>query len=111
MLRALVLLSLLVTPVVFADAVTLTMEDWARPRSGEALTELPALTDVLQEFDAADTRVIAIGHATSEAGQLWAAELRSWLVALGVSSGRVRLEARPELQGVLILDVRKESRP
>ena len=111
MLRVLVLLSFFVSPVVSADAVTLTMEDWGRPRSGEALTEFPELARVLREFDANDNRHIAITHPTSEAGQLWAAELRSWLVALGVSSAQIRFEARPELQGVLLVDVRKGARP
>jgi hypothetical protein len=110
MLRVLLLLSLLVAPVVIADTVTLTQEDWARPRSGEALTEFPELAQALREFDAADERIVAIAHATGEAGQLWAAELRSWLVALGVSSASIRFEARPELQDVLLVDVRKGPR-
>jgi len=110
MLRVLLLLSFLVSPAVIADPLTLTPEDWARPRSGEALTEFPELARALREFDAEDDRIIAVAHATGEAGELWAAELRSWLVALGVSSASIQFEARPELQGVLLVDVRKDPR-
>lgn len=106
MRRWLLLLSLYVSPGIAADAVTLTAEEWARPRSGESLTQFPELAQVLRTFDAGAGRTIVIAHATGEAGQLWAAELRSWLVALGVSSARIRLDAQPELSGVVILEVR-----
>jgi hypothetical protein len=107
--RLLVLLLLGFSLSASAEPLTLTSEDWARPRSGEALAQHPALARVVQAFEREPNGVIVIVHATSEAGQLWAEELRSWLVALGISSARIHFEARPELQEALLLDVRAKS--
>jgi hypothetical protein len=93
----------------FADPLTLTSEEWAHPRSGEKLARQPALAELLKGFEREADSVIVIAHATSEAGQLWAEEWRAWLVALGVSSARVRLMARPEMKDALSLDVRKRA--
>ena len=90
----------------FAEPTTLTAEDWARPRSGAALAQHEGLARLVQAFEREPDRVIVIAHGTGEDGQLWAEELRSWLVALGVSSARLQLESRPGLHEALILDVR-----
>jgi hypothetical protein len=104
----LILLLLNVSPA-SAEPLALTSADWGRPRSGEALVQQPVLRSVLKVFEAEADSVIVIAHATSEAGQLWAEEIRAWLVALGVSSARIHLSARPELNDVLTLDVRKKA--
>lgn len=95
--------------VVSGEPLVLTSADWARPRSGEMLMQQPVLEQVRQAFEREPGGVIVIGHATNEAGQLWAEELRAWLVALGVSSARIRLAARPEMEDVLTLDVHKQA--
>lgn len=109
MFRSLVLASLLFALPVAAEPFTLTAEDWVLPRSGATLTQLPPLTGAVQAFEREADGVIVIAHATGEAGQLWAEELRSWLVALGISSAHIRFDARPELQNVLVLDIRKRD--
>jgi hypothetical protein len=97
---------LLLSLPVFAEPITLTAEDWARPRSGAALTQHAGLAHIVRAFERQPDSAIVIAHSTGEDGQLWAEELRSWFVALGVSSTRLQLESRPGLQEVLILDVR-----
>ncbi|HKQ30405.1 MAG TPA: hypothetical protein VJS66_03875, partial [Burkholderiales bacterium] len=94
---------------VFADPLALSAEQWSRSRTGEALVRQPVLVQTLQALERESDGVIVLAHATSEAGQLWAEELRAWFVALGVSSARIRLVARPELKDVLTLDVRKQA--
>lgn len=103
-------LLLLFSSPVFAESITLTTEDWARPRSGESLTQHAGLARLVQSFERQPDGAIAIAHGTGEDGQLWAEELRSWFVALGVSSARLQLESRPGLQDALILDVRAVGR-
>ena len=109
MRRLLLASSFLIVSTVFAEPLALTPADWARPRTGEALVRQPVLSELLKSFEREPDNVIVIAHATGEAGQLWAEELRAWLVALGVSSARIRLAARPELKDTLTLDVRKQA--
>lgn len=106
--RIIYVLLLLSVRAVAAESFTLTSEDWAR-RSAEAFTQQPVLANVQQAFEKESDGVIVITHATSEAGQLWAEELRAWWVAFGVSSTRVRLEAHPEINTNLRLTVRKRA--
>ena len=91
MIRGLPLLIILASaPVASADSVQIiTADDWARPRSGESLVQMPALKSTVREYldEGGDRgRRILIRHPRGEEGVLWAEELRGWLVALGIPS-------------------------
>ncbi len=111
--RLLMLSTLSLATVALAEPVTFGADDGARPRSGQTLIAQPVLQHTVVALDAALDKgidaVLVIGHATGEAGQLSAEALRAWLVALGVSSARIRLEARTELSDALVLDVRDKA--
>ena len=94
MLRGLPLLLMLVSaPAAWAETVqVITADDWARPRSGESLVQMPALKRTVREYlDEGDGRErrIVIRHPRGEEGVLWAEELRGWLIALGIPSDDV----------------------
>jgi hypothetical protein len=107
MIRVLPLLTILVCTLAFsaatpADSVAKDVEiiaadDWARPRSGESLVQMPALKRTLRDYLAErqqnGTRIV-IRHPRGEEGVLWAEELRGWLVALGIPSADI--EVSPE---------------
>ena len=87
MIRVLALFIMLICTAAYAaDSVEIiTAEDWARPRSGESLVELPALKRTVRNFlGQKGARQIVIHHPRGEEGVLWAEELRGWLVALGI---------------------------
>ena len=99
MIRGLPLLIMLVfSPVSSAESVQIiTADDWARPRSGESLVQMPALKrtvrDYLSQSDERGRRIL-IRHPRGEEGVLWAEELRSWLVALGIPSADIAVAAK-----------------
>ena len=72
-----------------AGEYSIHAEVWARPRSGEALLSLPALQNLLRDFDANPRSTIEIRYPGGEEGVLWAEELQDWLVAFGVPSARI----------------------
>ncbi len=77
----------------------LSADDWAHPRSGERITRLEPVQAVVRDWMHRPGQRIVIRYAGGEAGGLWAAELRDWLVGLGIPSDRLRLEPggpRPE---------------
>jgi hypothetical protein len=71
----------------------LTAAEWDRPRSGEFVAGIPVLKETVRAFDARPGRALTIRYPGDEAGLLWAEELRSWLVALGIESSRIVLAA------------------
>jgi hypothetical protein len=87
MIRVLPLITILICTAARAagSVEVISAEDWARPRTGESLVELPALQRTVRNFLAqTGGRRIVIHHPRGEEGVLWAEELRGWLVALGI---------------------------
>ena len=75
-------------PLHAADSWTLPASMWSRPRSGAAVLDMAPVADAVRAWQAAvrehpQARLVLV-HAGGEEGSLWAAELRDWLVALGV---------------------------
>jgi hypothetical protein len=99
MIRMLPLLVMLISSTATASETVelIAAGDWARPRSGESLVQMPALKRTVRDYlgrqDANGKRIV-IRHPRGEEGVLWAEELRGWLVALGVPS--TDIDVRPE---------------
>lgn len=89
---ALTSLLLLLSLSLRAESVAITADRWATPRSGETVAGWSELRELMAAFDRQpDTRIV-IHHPPGETGSLWAEELRSWLVSLGVPSSRIMLK-------------------
>jgi hypothetical protein len=84
---------------------SLSDEQWARPRSGVSLIGMEPLPDVVRHLHASEERRLLIGYPGGEEGSLWAHELRSWLVALGIPSQRIQLLSGSQQVGVLELRI------
>lgn len=100
----------LITGAVSAAEYSIHAEVWARPRSGEALLALPAVRDLLRDYDANPEATIEIRYPGGEEGVLWAQELHDWLVALGVPSRRVDVAVGSGVQDSIRLLLNKDGR-
>ena len=76
-----------------ARIFVLSAEDWARPRNGEVIVEFNAVRAAVTYWDRTDNAVILVRYPGEDSGELWAAELRDWLITLGVPSDYIRLVA------------------
>ena len=72
-----------------SDIFSITADQWSMPRSGAALIRLPPLRAAVQDWLAHPGARIAVVHAGSDTGNLWAGELADWLVALGVPGDHI----------------------
>lgn len=88
------------------DAWTLDAATWARPRSGRAVVSMAPLPRVVRRWSQTPEARIVVHYPGGEDGELWAFELRDWLVALGVPSGHLLTEAGGE-PGRLGLELRE----
>ena len=95
MIRGLPLLVMLICTAAFSaeSAEIITADAWARPRSGDSLVQMPALKRTVRDYlgqSGGDKNQrgqrILIRHPRGEEGVLWAEELRSWFIALGIPS-------------------------
>jgi hypothetical protein len=93
------------------DRWSLSGEAWARPRSGAGLVAMEPLGEVVRHLQENDEQRLFIGHPGGEEGSLWAHELRSWLVALGIPSRRIQLQSGSRQAGVLELRVQDSPIP
>jgi hypothetical protein len=71
----------------------LSADEWAQPRSGAVIAEFEALRAAVSYWDKVDNAVIIVRYPGEDSGELWAAELRDWLISLGVPSDYIRLVA------------------
>jgi hypothetical protein len=76
-----------------ARIFVLSADDWARPRSGTVIAEFDALRAAVSYWDKVDNGLILVRYPGEDSGEFWAAELRDWLISLGVPSDHIRLVA------------------
>ena len=97
--------SLLLLPLPLrAQSVTINAERWATPRSGEAVAAWSELRELMSAFDRKPDSQLVIRYAPGENGSLWAEELRSWLVSLGIPSSRISLRNNLQRRDIVRVD-------
>ena len=96
-------------PAATSPAVAVTAEQWARPRSGEAVAQLPELVRLVEALDRNPSQRLVVRHASGDDGTLWAEELRSWLVALGIPSVNIELAPGALEADKLLLELRRNT--
>ncbi|MEM7561990.1 MAG: hypothetical protein AAF353_02950 [Pseudomonadota bacterium] len=70
---------------------SLSADEWARPRSGEVIPELVSIRAAVSYWDKGIDALILIRYPGEDSGELWAAELRDWLISLGVPADFIEL--------------------
>jgi hypothetical protein len=76
-----------------ARIFVLSADDWARPRNGAVIAEYESLRGAVSYWDKLANAVIIVRYPGEDSGELWAAELRDWLISLGVPSDYIVLVA------------------
>jgi hypothetical protein len=71
----------------------LDADEWARPRDAVVIVQMPPLPEVVKAWERQPGQRLVVRYPGGEEGLLWANELRSWLVALGIPSVHQELVA------------------
>ncbi|MDR9436589.1 MAG: hypothetical protein RI563_06890 [Thiohalophilus sp.] len=93
------------TVLAIDTAHRLTQEQWSVPRNPESVVAMPALSRAMQDFQATANARLRIHHPGGDRGNLWAAELRAWLITLGVPSTDLEMSAGSANMNVIELEV------
>ena len=70
---------------------TLSADEWARPRSGAVIPELAPIRSAVRYWGKGVDAMMVIRYPGEDSGELWAAELRDWLISLGVPADYITL--------------------
>ncbi len=89
---------------------TLSADEWARPRAGAVITDFASLRSAVAYWETGADHGILIRYPGEDSGEIWATELRDWLVSLGIPTDYIELvsgsQAADEIR--LIVGKRKD---
>ena len=84
---------------------TLSADEWARPRTGAVIPQLAAVRSAVSYWGKGGDKVMIIRYPGEDTGELWAAELRDWLISLGVPSDYILLSSGTQAADEIKLEV------
>ena len=84
---------------------TLSADEWARPRTGAVIPQLTAIRSAVRYWGKGSDRAMIIRYPGEDTGELWAAELRDWLISLGVPSDYILLLSGSQAADEIKLEV------
>ena len=88
---------------------TISADDWAQPRSGVVIAEFEAVRAAVDYWEKGFDHSILIRYPGGDSGEIWASELRDWLVSLGIPMDYINLVPGSQSAGEVRLIVGKRS--
>ena len=94
-----------VTNLFAAEIEFLNLNDWAVPKQSSTVLAMPAILNSMKKIQNNPNSILKIKYPGGDEGTLWANELRSWLVTLGLSSKRIDLVPGSSIPTAIELEV------
>jgi len=88
-----------------SDIELLHANEWSVPKQTATLLAMPAIHKSMQKLQKNVNSLLKIKYPGGDEGTLWANELRSWLIALGLSSKRIELVPGSAISTTIELEV------
>lgn len=110
----LIAISLLLMLILPAQANSLRIysvsaDEWSRPRNGAVIAEFDAIRAAVTYWEKAADNAIMIRYPGGDSGDIWATELRDWLVSLGIPADYIELVSGSQSADEIRLIVGKRS--
>ena len=87
------------------DVELLHANEWSVPKNTKTLLAIPAISNSMYKMQKNIDNVLKVKYPGGDEGALWVNELRSWLVALGLSSERIELVQGSAISTTIELEV------
>lgn len=92
--------------IIFAENVELLhAKEWSVPKQATTILLMPAINKSMQKLKKNISATLKVKYPGGDEGTLWANELRSWLIALGLSSKRIDLIPGSAISTTIELEV------
>lgn len=72
---------------------TLSADEWGQPRSGDTVTQFSSVRSAISYWEKGVDSAILIRYPGEDSGEIWATELRDWIISLGIPSDYLMLVA------------------
>lgn len=79
------------SPIFAANTELLHANEWLVPKKTSVLLAMPAIKKSMINMQKNSNSILMLKYPGGDEGTLWANELRSWLVTLGLSSQRINM--------------------
>ena len=70
---------------------TLSADEWSQPRSGVVITQFSVVRSAINYWEKGIDSAILIRYPGEDSGEIWATELRDWMISLGIPSDYLQL--------------------
>jgi hypothetical protein len=70
---------------------SISADEWSRPRNGAVIAEYRTIRAAVDYWGDTPDHGILIRYPGGDSGEIWATELRDWLVSLGIPSDYIEL--------------------
>lgn len=99
-------IALLFTTNIFAAEIELLhSNEWSVPKQATTILAMPAIRKSMQKLQINVNSILKLKYPGGDEGTLWVNELRSWLIALGLSSKRIELVPGSAISTTIELEV------
>ena len=88
-----------------ANIELLHASEWSVPKKSQTILEMPAIYNSMLKLQNNSISYLKIKYPGGDEGTLWANELQSWLIALGLSSERIELSPGSAISTTIELEV------
>lgn len=92
-----------------ANVELLHANEWSVPKKTSTLLAMPAIYKSMQNLQNNTNSSLKLKYPGGDEGTLWVNELRSWLIALGLSSKRIELVPGSAISTTIELEVLSDS--
>ena len=88
-----------------AEVELLHANEWSVPKKASTILAMPAIQKSMVKLQRNVNSFLKLKYPGGDEGTLWANELRSWLIALGLSSDRIELVPGSAISTTIELEV------
>lgn len=88
-----------------AEVELLHANEWSVPKKASTILAMPAIQKSMKKLQRNVNSFLKLKYPGGDEGTLWANELRSWLIALGLSSKRIELVPGSAISTTIELEV------
>ena len=93
------------TNIFAADTELLNAVEWSVPKQASTIIAMPAINISMKKLQTNVNSFLKIKYPGGDEGTLWVNELRSWLIALGLSSKRIEMVPGSAISTTIELEV------
>ncbi len=107
--KIIILLLLLNSSPVLSETYYLSADIWASPRSALSVSQMPAINSAVLKWQKSTDSTLEILYPGGENGELWASELKDWLISLGIPEQSTRLNSGSAFADKIQISIQKNE--